>query len=55
MIRRHTLARIGLVVGLLVSGATGIACDREDRADLREGVNDADKEIDKLDSDGKDD
>ena len=43
-----------LVAGLLL-GATGAACDKEDRKDVQEVRNDIDKGVDKLDSDGKDD
>lgn len=52
---RERLVRLGLVTCLAISGGGAIACDKEDRKDIEEGVNDADKEIDKLDSDGKDD
>ncbi len=31
------------------------ACDREDARDVREGINDVEKGVDELDSDGKDD
>ena len=42
--------------GLLVLGALGgVACDREDKKDLEEVGNDVDKQVDQLDSDGKDD
>jgi hypothetical protein len=51
--RRRALPLL-LVAGLLV-GATGTACDKEDRKDVQEVGNDIDKSIDKLDSDGKDD
>jgi hypothetical protein len=39
----------------LMLGATGVACDKEDRRDVREVRNDVEKEVDQLDSDGKDD
>ena len=59
------LSRVGLAVVLML-GLGLTACDREDEADVREGVNqveegaeDAGKEIeegvDRLDNDGKDD
>ena len=51
---RERLLRLGVAACLLVP-AGAIACDKEDQRDIEEGVNDADKEIDKLDSDGKDD
>ena len=44
-----------LVAAVLMLGATGVACDKEDRQDVKEVGNDVDKEVDKLDSDGKDD
>ena len=31
------------------------ACDREDRRDVEEGVNDVGREVDQADKDGKDD
>ena len=45
--------RLGLA-GLLLLPA-GVACDREDRKDVEEVGDDIDKEVDQLDSDGKDD
>ena len=51
---RDKLVRLGLVA-LLASPAAMVACDREDVKDVEEVGNDAEKEIDKLDSDGKDD
>ncbi len=44
-----------LVAAGLFVGATGVACDKEDRKDVREIGNDAEREVDQLDSDGKDD
>lgn len=50
------VARIALAVSLvMVPGATLLSCDREDVKDVEEGVEDADRQIDKLDDDGKDD
>ena len=57
------IAHAAVAGALLLSG---LACDNEDQRDVEEGVNqiekgaedvvdDADKELDKLDSDGKDD
>ena len=43
-----------LVAGILL-GATGAACDKEDRRDVQEVGNDVEKGVDDLDSDGKDD
>ncbi|HYP23115.1 MAG TPA: hypothetical protein VEV43_06045 [Actinomycetota bacterium] len=44
-----------LMAAGLMLGATGVACDKEDRKDVQEVGNDVDKEVDQLDSDGKDD
>ena len=44
-----------LVAAGLLLGATGAACDKEDRKDVKEVGNDVDRNIDQLDSDGKDD
>ncbi len=44
-----------LMAAGLMLGATGVACDKEDRQDVQEVGNDVDKEVDQLDSDGKDD
>lgn len=53
---RERLLRLGLVACLAISGGAALACDKEDQKDLEEGVNDAEKEIDKnVDTDGKDD
>lgn len=44
-----------LLAVTLLLGATGVACDKEDRKDVQEVGNDVEKGIDRLDSDGKDD
>ena len=44
-----------LMAAGLMLGATGVACDKEDKKDAQELGHDIDKGIDKLDSDGKDD
>lgn len=44
-----------LVAGSLLLGATGVACDKEDKKDVQEVGNDVEKGVDDLDSDGKDD
>jgi hypothetical protein len=44
-----------LMAGGLLLGATGVACDKEDRRDVKEVGNEVDREVDQLDSDGKDD
>ena len=44
-----------LVAAGVLLGATGVACDKEDRKDVREVGNDVEKGVDRLDSDGKDD
>ena len=44
------------LAGSVLFGSAGLAaCDREDQQDVEETVEDADKELDKLDTDGKDD
>lgn len=55
--RRNSPRRLpGLLAALLLLAPTSlVACDREDARDVEEGVEDADRQIDKLDSDGKDD
>ncbi len=52
---RNRIARGGLVVMLALAPFGAAACDREDRQDVREGVNDVEEGVDRLDSDGKDD
>ena len=53
---RDKAVRLGLVVALSLGvPAAFAACDREAMKDVEEGVDEVDKEIDKLDSDGKDD
>ena len=44
-----------LVAAGILAGATGVACDKEDRKDVEEVGNDVEREIDQFDSDGKDD
>lgn len=44
-----------LMAAGLMLGATGVACDKEDRQDVQEVGNDVEKEVDQLDTDGKDD
>ena len=44
-----------LLAASLFLGATGVACDREDRKDVEEVGNEIDKGVDELDTDGKDD
>ena len=51
--RRKALPLL-LAAGLLV-GATGTACDKEDKKDAQEVGNDIEKGVDDLDTDGKDD
>ncbi|MFN2588398.1 MAG: hypothetical protein ABR613_09835 [Actinomycetota bacterium] len=51
---RHKALPLLVAVGLL-GGATGTACDREDRRDVQEVGEDVEKGIDEVDSDGKDD
>lgn len=52
---KEKLARIGLVALLAFPATVAVACDKEDQRDIEEVGNDADKQVDKLDSDGKDD
>ena len=52
---KEKLARIGLVALLAFPATAAVACDKEDQKDVEEAGNEADKQIDKLDSDGKDD
>ncbi len=45
-----------LLAGMLVTTPVLAACDKEDRADVREGVKDVEEGIDEqIDTDGKDD
>lgn len=52
---RSRLARVGIAGALVFGTPALLGCDGEDVQDVREGVEDADRQIDKLDSDGKDD
>ena len=49
------LASVALSGTLLVSALSGVACDKEDEKDIEEIGENIDKEVDNLDSDGKDD
>ena len=51
---REEMARMALA-GLLLLPAGAVACDKEDKKDVEEVGYDIDKEVDQLDSDGKDD
>jgi hypothetical protein len=51
---RHKLSRIGLAI-VLALGLGMTACDKEDKADVKEVGNDIEKGVDDLDTDGKDD
>lgn len=52
---KYLLVRAAMV-GALLLGAGGVAaCDNEDQRDIQEIGEEADKELDKLDNDGKDD
>ena len=51
---RRRVMPLVLAAGLLV-GATGTACDKEDKKDVQEVGDDIEKGVDDLDSDGKDD
>ena len=52
---KERAAALALAGTLLFAGGAGIACDKEDRKDVEEVGNDVDKEVDQLDTDGKDD
>jgi hypothetical protein len=51
---RRKVMPVLLAAGLFL-GATGVACDKEDKKDVKEFGNDVEKGVDDLDSDGKDD
>ncbi len=51
---RRKAVPVLMAAGLLL-GATGVACDKEDRQDVKEVGTDVEKGVDQLDSDGKDD
>ena len=54
MLRRRVLN--GALAATLLLGSGGlIACDKEDKKDVEEAGDEADKQVDKLDNDGKDD
>ena len=53
--RNRRFASAVLAASLLVGAGGLTACDKEDRKDVEEGVDQVDKEADQLDSDGKDD
>ncbi len=48
------LARTALAVSLLLGAGSLTACDNEDQKDIQEIGEDADQQLDKLDTDGKD-
>lgn len=52
---REKLLRLGLVGLLAVPVGGAVACDREDVRDAEEAGNEVDNQIDKIDTDGKDD
>ena len=52
--RRQRILRAALAASLLVGAGGLVACDNEDQRDVQEIGEDVDKELDKLDSDGKD-
>jgi hypothetical protein len=54
VLRRRVLN--GTLAATLLLGSGGlIACDKEDKNDVEEAGDEADKQVDKLDNDGKDD
>ncbi len=44
-----------LLAALLGLASPLVACDREDRQDVKEGINDVEDAVDDADTDGKDD
>jgi hypothetical protein len=52
---RQRFVRVTLAASLFVTPVWLMACDREDRKDVKEGVKEVEREIDELDSEGKDD
>ena len=52
---KHRFLNGALAATLLLSTGGLIACDKEDKKDVQEVGDDVDKQVDKLDSDGKDD
>ena len=52
---RDRTARIALASLLALTPATALACDKEDRQDVREAGEEVEQGVDNLDSDGKDD
>ena len=53
--RKERFVGSALAAVVLLGSSGLVACDKEDRKDVEEITNDADKELDNLDSDGKDD
>lgn len=51
---RQRLARSAIAIAVVLSMGA-VACDREDQRDVEEVGNEVEKEVDQLDSDGKDD
>ena len=51
---KDRIARLALAA-LLLAPAGAVACDREDVRDAEEAGREAEQQIDKIDSDGKDD
>ncbi|MDQ4095415.1 MAG: hypothetical protein M3174_04315 [Actinomycetota bacterium] len=51
---RHKLTRVALAASLLIGAGGLVACDNEDQRDVQEIGEEADKQLDKLDTDGKD-
>jgi hypothetical protein len=52
---KRRVASIAMAGVLFAAAGGAIACDKEDKKDIEEVGNDVDKQVDDLDSDGKDD
>jgi hypothetical protein len=52
---RHKIASGALATAMLFGSGTLVACDKEDKQDVEEVGDEVDKQLDKLDTDGKDD
>ncbi|MDP9069625.1 MAG: hypothetical protein M3N53_14975 [Actinomycetota bacterium] len=52
---REKLPRLALALTLVLGLGATAACDREDEKDIEEVGNEVEKNVDQLDTDGKDD
>ena len=53
--RRDRMASAAMAATLLLGGGSLAACDNEDQKDVQEVGDEAEKDLDNLDKDGKDD